>query len=94
MSLFERLKANAVKSGVDNFQFALEQLKLVRSVGVPAEPFATVPWKVLQLLKRRAMNETASEMREHPDIIRYALMACVRFSLLRRLTGFGVSVLL
>jgi TnpA family transposase len=76
VSLFERLKADAGKPGIDNFQYELEQLKLVRAVGMPAEPFASVPWKVLQLLKRRAMNETASEMREHPDGIRYALMGC------------------
>jgi hypothetical protein len=31
---------------------------------------------VLQLLKRRAWNEKASEMREHPDAIRYALLGC------------------
>ena len=28
------------------------------------------------MLKRRAANENASEMREHPDEIRYALMGC------------------
>ena len=76
VSLFERLKADAGKPGVDNFQSELEQLKLVRSIGMSAEPFAAVPWKVLQLLKRRAMNETASEMREHPEGICYALMSC------------------
>jgi hypothetical protein len=31
---------------------------------------------VLQLLKRRAWNEKASEMREHPEAIRYALLGC------------------
>jgi len=39
-------------------------------------PWQGVPHKVLQMLKRRAANEKASEMREHPDEIRYALMGC------------------
>ena len=34
-----------------------------------------MPWKVLQMLKRRASKETASEMRDHSNVIRYALMA-------------------
>ena len=41
------------------------------AVGVSNEPFASVPWKVLQMLKRRASKETASEMRDHSNIIRY-----------------------
>ena len=32
--------------------------------------------KVLQLLKRRAWNEKASEVREHPEAIRHALLGC------------------
>ena len=43
---------------------------------MPADPFALVPSKVLQTLKRRATNEIATEMRSHPDEIRYALMGC------------------
>ena len=52
------------------------KLRLLRSVGVPARPFAALPIKVLKLLKRRASNGKASEMREHPDPIRYALIGC------------------
>jgi hypothetical protein len=61
---------------VDNFQAEIEKLKLIRSVDLAGEPFTKLPWNVLQVLKRRAMNETASEMRDHPEGIRYALMGC------------------
>ena len=43
---------------------AEEKKSLLRSVGLPVDLFATMPIKVLQLLKRRAWNEKASEMRE------------------------------
>ncbi|MCZ6873569.1 MAG: hypothetical protein O7G88_08575 [bacterium] len=41
-----------------------------------AEADADVPGNVLHLLKRRARNERAGEMRAHSAPIRYALMAC------------------
>jgi TnpA family transposase len=76
VSSFEALKADPGKPGIDNLQTEIEKLRAMRAVGLQAAPFAGVPWKVLQMLKRRATNETASEMREHPDGIRFALMGC------------------
>jgi Domain of unknown function (DUF4158) len=76
VSAFEVLKADPGKAGVENLQAGIEKLTRIRAVGVSNEPFASVPWKVLQMLKRRASKETASEMRDHSDVIRYALMAC------------------
>jgi hypothetical protein len=76
ISGFEGLKADPGKAGVDNLQAEIEKLTRIRAVGVGTEPFAAVPWKVLQILKRRASKETASEMRDHSNVIRYALMAC------------------
>jgi TnpA family transposase len=76
ISGFEELKADPGKLGVNNLQVEIRKLTNIRAVGVCAEPFTGMPWNLLQMLKRRAANETASEMRDHPAIIRYALMAC------------------
>jgi Domain of unknown function (DUF4158) len=76
ISGFENLKADPGRPGVDNLQSEIEKLRAIRAIGLRAEPFAEVPWKVLQMFKRRATNEKASEMREHPEGIRYALMGC------------------
>ena len=59
------MKADPGKAGVDNLQAEIEKLRRIRAIGVGTEPFANVPWKVLQMLKRRAAKETASEMRDH-----------------------------
>jgi TnpA family transposase len=75
-SAFDRLKAEPSAPGVKPLQEEVTKLQTLRTLGVPAEALATVPLKVLQLLKRRATNERAGEMRAHPDSIRYALMAC------------------
>lgn len=76
VSGFETLKADPGKPGVDNLRGEIGKLQAIRAVGLQAEPFAEVPWKVLQMFKRRATNEKASEMREHPEGVRYALMGC------------------
>jgi hypothetical protein len=76
LSTFELLKNNAANAGVENMRSEITKLRLLRSVGLPPEPFGSTPIKVLQLLNRRALNEKASEMREHPDAIRYALLGC------------------
>jgi hypothetical protein len=73
---FEALKHDPGKPGVENLQAELDRLQAIRAIGLGTGPFAAVPPKVLQALKRRAANEKASEMRAHPDEIRYALMGC------------------
>jgi TnpA family transposase len=75
-SLFDQLKAEPSAPGVKNLQHELTKLQTLRGLGVPTVAFAGVPDKVLQLLKRRATNERAGEMRAHPAPIRYALLAC------------------
>jgi TnpA family transposase len=76
VSFFETLKAEPGKPGVDNLQTEIAKLHAIRAVGLEETPFVGVPWKALQMLKRRASNEKASEMREHPEGIRYALLGC------------------
>jgi hypothetical protein len=76
VSGFEDLKADPGKAGVEHFQAEIDKLKTIRAIGLRAEPFLWMPWKVLQMLKRRAAHEKASEMREHPETIRYALLGC------------------
>ena len=84
ISTFETLKADARQPGIENLQAEIEKFRVIRTVGVGAEPFVGIPWKVRRMLKRRATNETATEMREHPDGIRYGLMGCFLSSAARR----------
>jgi hypothetical protein len=76
VSTFEELKSEVGKAGVRNFRAEIARLKIIRAIGLSPEPFSALPWKVLQALRRRAGNEKASEMREHPEVIRYGLMGC------------------
>ena len=76
VSGFEGLKTDPAAPGVDNLKREMTKLKSLRAVGITTEDLADVPPKALHILKRRARNERAGEMREHPDQIRYALMSC------------------
>jgi hypothetical protein len=76
ISVFEQLKSDPGKPGVDNLNVEIGKLQIIRAVDIRRELFLGLPFKVLQLLKRRAANKTATEMREHPDLIRYGLMGC------------------
>jgi TnpA family transposase len=75
-SPFEKLKASAGRSGVKSLHKEITKLQQLRSVGIVKEHLMNVPFKLQKLLKRRTTNETASKMREHPEDIRYGLMAC------------------
>jgi Domain of unknown function (DUF4158) len=78
-SLFEQLKAEPMAPGAQSLQQEVIRLQTLRAVALPAEALADVPFKVLQLLKRRAHTEDASLMRAHPTPIRYTLLAsCVQ----------------
>jgi hypothetical protein len=74
-STFEKLKGSARTSSVKNLQKKIIKLQQLRSMGISKEYLRDVPFEVQKLLKRRANNETASEMRNHPDEVRYGLMA-------------------
>jgi hypothetical protein len=47
---------------VDNLQAEIEKLRRIRAIGVGTEPFANVPWKVLQILKRCLLGLIAASL--------------------------------
>ena len=73
---FEKLKTSSSKPGVQNLAKEIKKLKILRSVELPENIGTFVPPKILKLLSRRAKNEKAGEMRNHPAAVRYSLMAC------------------
>jgi len=76
VSRFEKLKADPRSPGVESLKHEIEKLQQLRAVGIRAEDLADVPPQALLILKRRARNERAGEMHEHPEAIRYTLLAC------------------
>lgn len=75
-SPFEKLKADPAEAGIDKLKKEVAKLQQLRTIGVAAEDLADLPAKAIHILSRRARNERAGELREHPAPIRYTLMAC------------------
>jgi hypothetical protein len=76
-SAFDQLKTEPSAPGVKPLQHEVAKLQRLRAIGIPPDACVDVPFNVLQLLKRRAHQEDASQMRTHPAPIRYALLTCL-----------------
>jgi TnpA family transposase len=93
-SAFDRLKTEPSAPGVQHLQQEVTTLQTLRAVEVPPEALADVPFKILQILQQRARHEDASQMRAHPDPIRYALMTCFIHGRILEVTDDVVRMLL
>jgi hypothetical protein len=76
VSAFEQLKAEPAKPSVENLKKEIGKLQTLRASGITERHVDNVAESTQRVLKRRATNERAGEMRDHPESIRYALMAC------------------
>ncbi|MGH9454560.1 MAG: Tn3 family transposase, partial [Terriglobia bacterium] len=75
LSTFEKLKLEPGKPGVKTLQTEINKLNELRRLSVPRAALTGAPWRVLEILKRRAANEKASRMRAHLEFARHALLA-------------------
>jgi hypothetical protein len=73
-SVFDFLKKDADQASVKSLQNEVEKLQVLKKTELNSQILSGVNWKILKLLKRRAKNETASEMQKHPETVRYALL--------------------
>jgi TnpA family transposase len=69
------LKDDTGKVGLDRILQAIEKINYLRDLSIPGELLASLPAKWLQKYYRRASAESAWELRRHPDVICYALVA-------------------
>lgn len=74
-SMFDRLKREPREAGIDNMGKEIDKLKTLKSIGLPSDLFQGIPLKVIDTFERRAKNERPSELRIHPDHVKYSLLA-------------------
>lgn len=75
VSPFEQFKLMPGKPGLKTLDTARQTLQALRQLQVPHEIFTGIPWRILVVLKRRALHESVSHMRAHPAWIRHAVLA-------------------
>ncbi|MBV8607386.1 MAG: Tn3 family transposase [Singulisphaera sp.] len=74
-SPFAELRADPGRTGLKSLLEVITRLRHIDGLGLPEDLFAAVPPKVLQEYRIRAAGERPSELRRHPEPIRYTLVA-------------------
>ncbi|MGL5832447.1 MAG: DUF4158 domain-containing protein, partial [Waterburya sp.] len=74
-SNFAFLKTDPGAVGLDSFLTEIKKLKLIRTVGLPADLFSETNQKLVKIYRQRAATESPYDIRRHKDSIRYTLMA-------------------
>ncbi|MCE7732815.1 DUF4158 domain-containing protein [Vibrio campbellii] len=70
---FGDIKADPGRLGLDSVLKEVEKLSFIRSLHLPIENLAAFNTKVLQRYRQRVNSETAWEVKQHPENIRYGL---------------------
>ncbi len=70
---FGDIKADPGRLGLDSVFKEVEKLSFIRSLHLPIENLAAFNTKVLQRYRQRVNSETAWEVKQHPENIRYGL---------------------
>lgn len=79
---FAFLKTDPGAVGLGSFLTEIEKLKLIRTVGLPADLFSEISQKLVKIYRQRVATESPYDIRRHPPAIRYTLMAafCIQRS--------------
>jgi hypothetical protein len=88
------VKAAPGNVSLDTILTEIEKLEAVRAVGLPAALFSDVTPRVLDGWRQRAMVESPSHLREHPQALRVTLLAALWWAREREITDTLVDLLI
>ena len=69
------LKTNPGPVGLESVMKEIAKLRLLEHFALPSDLFSTLSPKVLSLYRQRAAAEPPRELRRHPEVVRYTLLA-------------------
>ncbi len=72
---FGDMKADPERVGMDSLLKKIDKFSFMRLQHLGIETFASFNGEVLQRYRQRVNSETAREVKQHPDTIRYGLCA-------------------
>jgi TnpA family transposase len=74
-STLDQLKRQPADAGLQNLAKEIAKLKILKSIALPESLFAGIPEKIIDRFDRQTKNERPSELREHPDHIKFTLLS-------------------
>lgn len=72
---FAHLKTDPGKPSLDNLLAGIAKLQCIDAVGLECDLFLNVPAKFIEQFHRRCATESIRELRRHPPVIRYSMVA-------------------
>ena len=72
---FSELKANPGRISVDTVFKEIKKLLAINKIGLPDDFLNDVPQRLIKKYSQRAASEIISELRRHPESVRYTLLA-------------------
>ena len=91
---FAFLKTDPGPVGKNSFLTEIEKLKRIRAVGLPPDLFQGVSTKLIQKYRQRAATESPYDLRQHPQAIRYTLMAAFCLKRSQEITDNLIEILM
>ena len=90
---FAILKTDPGAVGLDSFLTEIKKLKLIRTIGLPADLFGETNQKLVKTYRQRAATESPSDIRRHKDAIRYTLMTAFCIQRSQEITDSLIEIL-
>ena len=90
---FAFLKTDPGAVGLDSFLTEIKKLRLIRTVGLPADLLNETSQKLVKTYRQRAATESPSDIRKHKAPIRYTLMAAFCIQRSQEITDSLIEIL-
>ena len=87
-----QLKAEPGSLSINSLLSELSKLELIKSIGLPDNPFGDVSSAVIERYRLRVETETLSEMRQHPPSIRYTLLVAFCWQRFHTITDSAIDL--
>ena len=91
---FSQLKADPGRVGLESLLSEVAKLLSLRQMALPSRLFESVSPKVLEIYKLRVAAELPSQLRAHPEAVRYTLFAAFCYLRSQEITDSLVELLL
>jgi len=88
------LRADPGRTGLESVLKEVTKLKTLKQLHLPDDLFKNIPTKILLKYKQRAVSEDLTELRRHPEEIRYTLLAAFFWIRSREITDNLIELLI
>jgi len=94
MFTFRQLLSSPGKPSVNTIEMEVNKLFAIQHLQIPKELFKQIPPKLVMKYRLRAATETVTELRAHPEPIRYTLLAILFWHRLAEITDYLADLLI